>query len=64
MRLNINDIQKKLLLSILGQFHAVEWMKGKKNHEIEELIRIFAEALKEEGKEHIFHQVFQPWESE
>jgi hypothetical protein len=58
MNLYINEKQKKLLLETLAIAHQVEFLKGKDNSELEELIGALAHSLRKEGNEDIFHSVF------
>ena len=60
MELDLNDEQKKLLLETLAKAHMVEYMQGKDNSDLDQLIKIVIDDLVKEGKEEIFHMVFMP----
>jgi len=56
--MKLTDDQWYLLLSTLAVAHVVEYMKGKDNSRLEELIQIVTKDLRERGKEDIFNKVF------
>jgi hypothetical protein len=58
MNLQMTDQQLQKVLECVAQCHAVEWMKGNDNSDLEAIIQSFGTSLKECDKEAIFHKVF------
>lgn len=56
--MKLTDDQWYLLLSTVAVAHVIEYMKGEDNSRLEELIKIIAEELKNQGKQDIFNKVF------
>lgn len=60
MKLEMTDKQLQKLLECAAQCHAVEWMKGNDDLELEKVIQAFAKSLQKAGKNEIFYKVFTP----
>lgn len=58
MIIELNDSQKKLLLETVAVAHMVEYMKGKDNSDLADIIEKIADSLKKEENMHIFDSVF------
>jgi hypothetical protein len=59
MNIELDESQKKLLLETLAVAWQIEYMKGKSNNAIGNIIQAIAESLEKEGNEKIFFSVFQ-----
>lgn len=59
MIIDLDTIQKELLLEILGISHAIRHMKGENTDDVETLIRKVVDSLKQSEEMHIFKKVFQ-----
>ena len=58
MKLELNDKEAEFLLAILAQHQIVLYMQGKDNSEIDKLIHIVIDMLKQADKMEIFHSIY------
>ncbi len=56
--MKLTDDQWYLLLSTVAVAHVIEYMKGKDNSKLEELIKVIVKELEVMGKKDIFNKVF------
>lgn len=56
--MKLTDDQWYLLLSTVAVAHVIEYMKGKDNSKLEELIKVIVKELEGMGKKDIFNKVF------
>lgn len=58
MKIELDDVQIKIILECLGTCHAVEYMKGENNDHLSRVIVIMGRQLEDAGKLKLFESVF------
>jgi hypothetical protein len=58
VNIDLTDDQLYLLLSTLAIAHVIQYLKGKDNSKLSELIQIISEDLSKNDKKYIFDKVF------
>lgn len=58
MKIELDDVQIKIILECVGMCHAVEHMKGAPNSHLAKVIVVFGNQLEDAGKLELFESVF------
>jgi hypothetical protein len=59
MKITLDDKQLEILIQIVAERHMIEYMKGKDNDYIEDILQSLYESYKEAGKGELFMRIFQ-----
>jgi len=58
MKIELDDVQIKIILECLGTCHAVEFMKGANNDHLSRIILDMSRQIEDAGKLELFESVF------